>query len=272
MKCTCDCHKPAYYGVGDTGERDVKLILTEGSDGISVWRLNHGVTNALNLQLVEALSHKLQEVRESTAVDGVVLASANDKFFSIGLDVPELLKLTKEDFHTFYHAFNRVCMDLHSLPIPTVAAITGHAVAGGCILAICCDYVFVAAGKKLMGFNEIKLGLPVPHPADCILRLRVDHRSAREIVETGEFYQPEQALQLGLADRVLPLELVVHEAILKARRLAALPSNAYSLVKRQRVAIVERQVAKREAEERVFLERWHSPETQARLSEAAKRF
>ncbi len=250
----------------------MKLILTEGSDGISVWRLNHGVTNAINLAVIDELQRKMLGVREGSAAEGIVLASANDKFFSIGFDLPELLRLSKEDLRIFYQAFNTVCIDLYSLPVPTVAAITGHAVAGGCILALCCDYVFLAAGKKLMGLNEIRLGLPIPHPADCMLRHKVSSRSAQEIAETGEFYGPAEALQLGIADRVIPSELVVHEAIQKAKSLAAFPNRAYSTIKHQRVAPVKKQIAERAEEEATFLERWRSDETQMHLREAAKRF
>ena len=118
--------------------------------------------------------------------------------------------------------FNQVCMELYTMPKPTVAAVTGHAIAGGCILALCCDYRFAAEGRKLMGLNEIRLGVPVPYLADCVLRQIVGARNAREIMETGEFYLPEQSLQIGMIDRVLPLEKVVADSIASfpVRRIA----------------------------------------------------
>ena len=98
---------------------------------------------------------------------------------------------------------------LFTFPKPTAAAISGHAIAGGCILTLCCDYRYIAEGRKLMGLNEIKLGVPVPYVADCILRSLVGFRHAREIMESGDFYQPETSFQKGLVDAVLPLENVL---------------------------------------------------------------
>jgi len=174
---------------------DVKLIYTEFRDEVAVLKLNRGVTNALNLQLVSQLAENLQTVRDDSDVQGLVLSSFNEKFFSIGFDIPELIKLTIDDFRVFYQVYNRICVDLYTLPKPTIAAITGHAIAGGCILALCCDYRFIAEGRKLMGLNEIKLGIPVPYPGDCILQHVVGTRNAREIMGTGEFYDPEVLLQ-----------------------------------------------------------------------------
>jgi enoyl-CoA hydratase/carnithine racemase len=150
---------------------------------------------------------------------------------------------------------------------------TGHAIAGGCILALCCDYRFIAEGRKLMGLNEIKLGVPVPYLADCVLRHVVGARHAREIVETGEFYGPDKLLQMGVVDQVMPLEQVLPKAIEKAASLGTLPQAAFALIKRNRVEMVEAHIlAHLEEKERVFLERWYSPEARERLEEAMEKF
>jgi enoyl-CoA hydratase/carnithine racemase len=202
-----------------------------------------------------------------------VLGSSNDKFFSIGFDIPELFDLARKDFRVFYQAFNGVCMDLYTLPKPTIAAITGHAIAGGCILALCCDYRFIAEGRKLMGLNEIKLGIPVPYPGDCILRQVAGTRNAREIMSTGEFYHSEELLQIGMVDQVLPLDQVLPKAIEKAGLLGALPHEAFGMIKRNRVETVEAQVLAHLAEkEQFFIECWYSDEARVRLKEAIKKF
>jgi enoyl-CoA hydratase/carnithine racemase len=202
-----------------------------------------------------------------------MLGSSNEKFFAIGFDIPQLFDLSRQDFESFYRAFNRLCLGLYTLPKPTVAAITGHAIAGGCILALCCDYRFIAAGRKLMGLNEIKLGVPVPYLADCLLRCIAGVRNAREIAESGEFYQPAESLQMGMVDRVLPLEQVLPDAIEKARSLGALPQEAYAIIKRNRVEEVETRVLTHlEDKMQLFLERWYSDATRERLREAVARF
>lgn len=248
------------------------MVCVEYSDKVAILKLNRSVTNALNLQLVEELGETLREVRHNPDVHSLVLAGSK-KFFSIGFDIPQLFGLAQEDFCSFYRAFNRMCLDLYTLPKPTIAAITGHAIAGGCILALCCDYRFIAGGRKLMGLNEIRLGVPVPYLADCVLRQIVGVRNAREITDEGEFYRPEESLQMGLVDRVLPLEQVRPEAIEKARSLGSLPQAAFALIKHNRVESVEAQVRTHwEEREQSFVERWYSDEARQRLREAMERF
>ena len=166
-----------------------------------------------------------------------------------------------------------MCLSLYTLPKPTVAAITGHAVAGGCILALCCDYRFIAEGKRLMGLNEIKLGVPVPYLADCVLQSIVGTRNARDMMDTGDFYAPADLARLGLVDEVLPAGDVMPKAIEKAQRLGAWPSPAFALIKRNRVEQIEQRVlARREEKERLFVDGWYSDEARRRLKEATEKF
>lgn len=251
----------------------MKLIRTEFCDKIAVLKLNRGVTNALNLQLVIQLTENLQKVKDDSDVQGLVLSSFNEKFFSIGFDIPELFKLARGDFRAFYQAYNRVCVDLYTLPKPTMAAIPGHAIAGGCILALCCDYRFIAEGRKLMGLNEIKLGIPIPYPGDCILQQLVGTLNAREIASTGEFYRPETLLQMEMVDQILPLNQVLPTAIEKAKLLGALPHKTFGMIKCNRVERVEAQILERLAEkEEFFIECWFSEEARKRLKEAIEKF
>jgi enoyl-CoA hydratase/carnithine racemase len=100
------------------------------------------------MELVDELGKLLERIEHDSSVSALVLGSSNDKFLSIGFDIPRLFELPREDFTTFFSEFNRVCLSLYTLPKPTIAAITGHAVAGGCILALCCDYRFIAEGDR----------------------------------------------------------------------------------------------------------------------------
>jgi enoyl-CoA hydratase/carnithine racemase len=251
----------------------MKLISIEYRNKVAVLKLNRGVTNAINLRLVDELAENLERVRDNTDMSSLVLAGSNDKFFSIGLDIPQLFELTEEDFRFFYHSFNQVCIDLFTLPKPTIAAITGHATAGGCILALCCDYRFIAEGRKLMGLNEVKLGVPVPYPADCILRQIVGTRSACEIMDTGEFFQPEALLRMNMVDQMMPLEEVFPKSIEKVELLGALPTKAFEMTKRNIVETVEAQILENLAEkEQLFIECWYSEEARKRLKEAIKKF
>ncbi|MBW1748495.1 MAG: enoyl-CoA hydratase/isomerase family protein, partial [Deltaproteobacteria bacterium] len=206
-------------------------------------------------------------------VRGLVLGSSNEKFFSIGLDIPDLYPLDREDFRDFLRVFNRVCMDLYTLPKPTVAAITGHALAGGCILALCCDWRFIAEGRKLMGLNEVKLGVPVPYLADRVLHALAGVRHARKMMEGGDFYAPAEALEMGMVDEVLPVEEVVNRALAHAEKLGSLPKTGYGMIKRNRVETTVTEVLARETEmERYFIESWYSEAVRERLREAMEKF
>lgn len=251
----------------------MEMLDVELRDRVAIVRLNQGVTNPLDLELVTRLTGLLDEIARDAGVQGMVLASANEKFFSIGFDIPHLFGLSREDFAFFFQAFNRACLDLYTLPKPTVAAITGHAVAGGCILALCCDYRFIAEGRKSMGLNEIKLGVPVPYLPDCILRDVAGVRYARDMMDSGEFYQPADLLLMGVVDQVLPPDQVLPKSIEKAAWLGALSPAAFALIKGNRVAAIQSQVlAHQEEKERLFVERWYSDEARERLREAMEKY
>ena len=249
------------------------MILIEHYEQVSVIKLNRDVTNALNPTLIIKIGKILKTLKEDPGVHGIVLSSSNDKFFSIGLDIPELFDLSREDFKKFYHSFNQLCLNLYTFPKPIIAAITGHAIAGGCILALCCDYRFIAEGRKLMGLNEIKLGVPVPYPGDCILRQLVGFRHARDIMESGEFFEPDKLIQFGMADNVLPLDQVIPQSIEKAKLLGSFSQNVFQIIKRNRVEAVEARILKHlEKKEQLFVDCWYSDETRQQLKAAMKKF
>ncbi|MGD2089505.1 MAG: enoyl-CoA hydratase/isomerase family protein [Candidatus Aminicenantes bacterium] len=249
------------------------MINLDYQDKVMVVKLNRGVINALNLELVHRLSEAFGKAKNDPDVHGLVLGSSNEKFFCIGFDIPGLYELNQEDFSRFYRAFNNMCLELYTLPKPTTAAITGHATAGGCILAICCDYRLIAEGKKLMGLNEIKLGVPVPYLADCILHSIVGVRYARDIIESGDFYRHEQSLKMGVVDQILPLEQVRSLAVEKVQLLGSINQQAYALIKRNRVETIEAKfLACREEKQEAFIQCWYSLQARQKLKEAIEKF
>jgi enoyl-CoA hydratase/carnithine racemase len=251
----------------------MKFIERELRETVVILKLNRSVTNPINLGLINNLSDHIKTSIDEKGVAGIILTSANDKFLSIGFDIPELIDLSEKDFKYFYTSFNQLCMDLYTFPKPLVAAITGHAVAGGCILTLCCDYRFIAEGKKLMGLNEIKLGVPLPYPADRVLRQIVDDRNARRILDTGDFFPPEETFAMGLVDEVMPQEEVVEKAIRKVESLREQSLDAFTMIKRNRTEKVRAEIeASLAAKEEIFIEMWYSTETRKKLKEALKKF
>ena len=103
----------------------MEMVSVENHGRVAFIKLNHGVSNALNPEVVQKLKTLLGQVKEDVAVNSLVLGSANEKFFSIGFDIPVLFEMIRNDFMEFYRLFNQFCLDLFALPKPTVAALTG---------------------------------------------------------------------------------------------------------------------------------------------------
>jgi len=249
------------------------MISTEKTGKTALITLSRNVTNALNPELVEELNKSLKTIKTDNTISGAVLTGSNDKFFSIGWDIPELYRLNEREFRDFFRKFQDLCLTLFTFPKPVVAAIKGHAVAAGCILITCCDYRYIAGGKKLMGLNNLKNGLPLPVLPAFVLQSVVGTRNAREMVDSGDFYKQEQALNIGLVDKILPFDRVIPVSVEKARNLGALPAAAFSLMKKNRTEAVTKQAEEYMAEnEKLFLECWFSDETRALLRQAVNKF
>jgi enoyl-CoA hydratase/carnithine racemase len=248
-------------------------ISTEALDRVAIVKLDRAVTNAIDGEMVADLQTTLNSLRTDDDVRGVVLTGSNDKFFSIGLDIPVLFEFDVNEFRSFYRSFNQVCVEMLRFPKPLVAAISGHAIAGGLILALCCDYRLIAEGRKLVGLNEIKLGVPVPYVADCMLRTLIGFGKAREVMDHGTFYEPYDARQLGLVDEIYPAEDLVERTIKCVGQLAEYDSSAFSAIKQNRLEPVLTDIeAHIDNQETLFVDLWFSKETRKRLKEAIKKF
>lgn len=246
-----------------------KLIL-EDHGNVAIVRLANGVTNAIGAEVVEELSLALQEMQGRFR--GMVLVGGN-KFFSIGLNLPELIELDRDGMADFWARFENTVLKLYTLPLPTAAAIAGHANGGGAILALACDFRFIAAGRKLISLNEIQLGLPVPYLADMMLRQIAGDRAATRMEYLGAFLMPEEAQAAGVVDGVCPEVEVEAQALAHIEAVAALPPFGFPLTKQHRVKDVRAQfLAGRESIRQAFMDCWFMPSTQALIKEAATKF
>jgi enoyl-CoA hydratase/carnithine racemase len=245
-------------------------VSLEDNGQVALLRLTNGVTHAIGPELVEELALALPEVHGRFR--GMVLAGG-DKFFSIGLDVPALLKLSRKDMAAFWSGFEDAVLALYTLPLPTAAAIAGHANGGGAILALACDFRFIAAGRKLISLNEIQIGLPVPYLADMMLRQIAGDRAATRMEYLGAFLMPEEAQAAGVVDGVCPEAEVEARALAHIEAVASLPPSGFPLTKQHRVKDVRAQfLAGRESINQAFMDCWFMPSTQALLKEAATKF
>ncbi len=248
-------------------------VEVENKDGVAVIRLNSGRKNPINPDLVRDLSEMIGEIERDSKIHSMVLTSSDDRFFSIGLDVPRLINLERSEFREFIKEFNLLCLDIYTLPKPTIASINGHAIAGGCILTLCCDFRYAGDGRILIGLNEVKLGVSVPYLPQKILEQIAGERVATEMIYGGEFYSPEKALEMGIVDGVFSSEELLQKSFEKAKVIGGQPAKAFTAVKMNRTGeIKELALKKLERDVDVFVELWFSEVAQKRLKEAAKNF
>lgn len=245
-------------------------VIKEDRGNIALLRMNSGVTNAIGTELVNDLCAALQEIRKEAA--GMVLAGG-EKFFSMGLNLPELLEMNQKEMTDFWYKFDQLVMDLFTVPLPSVCAIRGHAVAGGCVFAVTCDYRFGISDKKQIGLNEIRLGVPVPYSVDMILRQLVGDRTATEMMYTGNFMTLSDAKTVGLLDEICSPETVEDRAAEKAALLAASNRAAFCAMKANRVEEIRMKYEKNfKAKNEIFLGCWFDPPVQEVLKEASRKF
>ena len=246
-----------------------KITVTMQGE-IAVLRLENGVTNAISSDLVNDLSASLEQVRGSAK--GLILAG-NEKFFCIGFNLPELIQLDRSGLSDFLTRFDQLTLDLYTLPMPTACAMTGHAIAGGNVLALTCDFRFAAKGKKLLGFNESTIGLPVPYLPDLILRQIIGDRAATEMIYHGQFIPSSQAAETVNSPKNNTPELIVKVAIAKINALAALPRTSFAIIKENRTdAVCASYEQHKQVKLTKMLDCWFEDSTQVLLKDASQRF
>lgn len=233
-------------------------------DSILEIRLARPPVNALNPALLQALVEAFDPAQLS-GVRGVVL-SGGPKVFSGGLDVPHLMTLDRAGLTAAWGLFFEAARAVARCPVPVVAAIAGHNPAGGCVLALCCDYRVMARGAYRIGLNETQVGLVVPEAIQALMRRVVGAHRAERLLVAGAMLESEQALAVGLVDELTDVDDVVARALHWLRELAVLPREA--MLKTRRIARADVNAALDgfgDDELDGFIDRWFAASTQDAL-------
>src|SRR5215216_3736679 len=201
------------------GERHMEHIKTEINEGLLIIKMARGKANALNAAMVEELNQAIADAGNNTSVRGVVLASDRAKFFSAGFDVQEVFEYDRETMLEFFGRFIDLYEGMMGLPKPVIAAVNGHAFAGGAVLALASDWRVMAEGDFGFALNEINLGMALPPGMIRMAICAVGTRRARELVLEGRTLRPAEALETGLACELATTEAVIERARERALRL-----------------------------------------------------
>lgn len=207
------------------------MIETREYGAVTELQLNRPPVNALNPQLIQALSQRLTDV-VAGGTRAVVL-SGGENVFCAGLDVPLLLRLSREEITNFWNDFFGLMRRLAECPIPLSAAITGHSPAGGAVLTLFCDHRVMSRGEFRIGLNEVQVGLPVPDLICHALARLVGTGAANRLLVSGELMYPEEALRIGFVDALAhdPAD-TRDEALAWASSVTVQPPLAVSVTRR----------------------------------------
>ena len=217
--------RPRVTAVALRREKRGRPTRRERESQVHEIHMNHPARNALGTELMTWLDAEL-----TAAGDRPVLLTGTAGAFCAGLDLKELASLDDEAMPEFLWRIDEFAARLFDHPAPTVAWINGHAIAGGCVLALCCDYrVVVDDERTRMGLNEVALGACYPPRILRIMTHRLAARHAREIMLGAQLFGVHDALRLGLVDRVSQQAEVDARAWLE--RLSAHPRETYRITK-----------------------------------------
>jgi enoyl-CoA hydratase len=204
-------------------------INSETSGPVTVLRMAHGKANAIDLELLAALSTNLHRLRDAPAV----VLTGTGTIFSAGVDLFRVVDGGRAYLDRFLPALRKTFNELMAFPRPLVAAVNGHAIAGGCILVETADHRVMTSGTGRIGLTELLVGVPFPVDAIEIVRLATGGGPVTRIVNLAETVPAQRAIELGLVDEVAEPDAVLARAVQVATALAAVPARSFELVKRE---------------------------------------
>ncbi len=245
------------------------MIARSQREGVLTLRLAHGKASALDVELLDALLHELHGIAEDVRA---LILTGTGSIFSAGVD---LFRLTREGagyVRHFLPLLSRFLRKLISFPRPVVAAVNGHAIAGGCVIVLACDARLMAEGVGRIGVPELLVGVPFPAAALEIVRFAVPGEKVQSLLYTGRTLSAGDALGAGLVDEVVAPGALLTRAQELAQQLALIPPAVFRLTKESlRAEVLERIDRASERQDKAALDVWSAPQTHAHIREYLRR-
>jgi enoyl-CoA hydratase len=235
------------------------MLVTENRDDVAVLRIEHGRVGALDVELLNALADAV------SASDRALVITGTGSAFSAGVDLRRILDGGTSYTEELLAALSRLFRVVFDHPRPTVAAVNGHAIAGGCVLALACDLRLMAGGR--MGLAELTVGVPFPTAALEIVRHALGPR-AGQVVLGAQSVDRERALDLGMVDELTEPAELLPRAVALANELAARSPESYRMTKVQLHRPANAAIEATEGDDAVVLAGWTSVDTRRRIESA----
>jgi enoyl-CoA hydratase len=208
------------------------MVNVDYQDRIAILRLNRPPVNAVNVDLLRAAATALRDIAARDDLTALIVTGAG-RAFCAGLDLRDVPSYTPVGQQEMVLGINRMVATLYALPIPTVAAVNGHAIAGGLVIALSCDYRVGTTAPCQIGLTEARAGIPFPEGAMAVVKAELSPAVARRRTLVAVNSSSREALADGILDELQPPDRVMPRALEIARDLATIPRVAYGQIKRQ---------------------------------------
>jgi len=246
----------------------MSTVRFERNGNLGILRLDKARGNAIDDALMADLLATCREADKDDALRGVLLASANPKLFCPGLDLVSLIEYDRPSLGAFIGRFAELVWALYEMKKPLVAAMNGHAVAGGCVLALTADFRVLRRGGAQVGLNEVKVGIPLPWSVTVLLREEVAPQALSKVALLGRNFADEEALAVGLAHELADAEGFEAACLTRLQEFAEKDAHAFSVTKRYlRSAAIAAMKTQEKQAVGDFLDGWFSEATRRKVQE-----
>jgi enoyl-CoA hydratase len=200
------------------------------SDGITTATLDRPPANAITVEVLGELVNALEQL--AVQPPRAIVLAGREGFFSAGVDLKAVPGYGPGEQRQMVEGINRMAIAAYGMPCPVVGAVTGHAIAGGLVLALCCD-VRIASKAGRYGLTEVKVGVPYPQAAIITVRAELPPHAARRLALGNALTDAQECVSLGVFDEAVSSEAVVPRAREMASALGAMPGDVYARTKRE---------------------------------------
>ena len=202
-RCCLELKSSSIRSLSSTSDTSLVQLEMQDDTGVGILTMNRPPANTLSLEMFQAMSEAIQTAEANAKMQALIIASSSPKIFSAGLDLAELYQPNIDRIEEFWNSFQQLYVDLYGSRLSTFAAMSGHAPAAGCMIALYCDYRLFSATAGKIGLNESLLGIAAPPWLGQQYMDTIGHRRAELALSLCTLFSPEEAMGIGLVDQLV---------------------------------------------------------------------